>query len=67
MHLIWYDSNTHKYIYGDVKEYRIVKSKHIKPDSMTILMEFPNADHSLATKIIRELNNANDQVKLGVI
>ncbi len=65
MHLIWFNSKTNEYEYGDVSSFQRMKMKDGDMEDYTVLMEFPADDKDLANKVIEELNQANDEHALA--
>lgn len=65
MHLIWFNSVTGDYEYGDVSSYQRKKMNNGNMEDFTVLMEFPGDDKDLASKVIEELNQANDEHALA--
>lgn len=61
MNLIWYNSNTDKYEYGDSQKFQALERSETS-DTLTVLMEFPGYDDVLASKIIGELNSTRRQI-----
>ncbi|UXP33061.1 hypothetical protein N6H18_03700 [Reichenbachiella agarivorans] len=61
MKLIWYNSITKCYEYGDTKEFRTIKSNLVDTSTITILMEFSQNNDMLAQKVISELNMAKKE------
>lgn len=61
MKLIWYNSMDKKYEYGSSRDYKSMKVSSNNPEAFTILMEFTGEEHDVASKIIHELNIANDE------
>jgi hypothetical protein len=59
MHLIWYNGKTSEYEY--VISFEQKRAKEGNADNFTVLMEFPRDDGKLASKLIEELNQANDE------
>lgn len=62
MHLIWYNSSTNEYEYGDSEAFRNLEDKKGSGQYVTVLMELSGYDHILARKIINELNTTKDQM-----
>lgn len=60
MYLIWYNSVTKKYEYGNSKDYKSLQNTCEVGGTLTVLMEFTEGDEALASKIIGELNIANE-------
>lgn len=65
MHLIWFNGTNNSYEYGDISRYQSEKMKADNIDKFTVLMEFSSDDDDLATKVIEELNQTNDEHALA--
>jgi len=64
MYLIWFNGITNEYNYGDVTSYQRMKMNESNIEEFTVLMEFPKDDKVLASKVIEELNQANEEHSL---